>query len=323
MSQKLEGRLQEVFANLSTKEEVMRRITEHSHLLSNIPLPEPITPYEQAHKDFRRERILFNEVPFVPDTTDVNRMHAFSHTITEFITRICGGDKPRRGMTKTASGGYKGGPSSTQHDHSGDNPSAAILDTILRRACRTSAGVDSFFMVQKLLAVEGTLVTQKPVVCDPPIRIDVFLIPGMGGEVTAGVIGGAAAGLLDAADGGSTEVDSEYSGSDYRSGSRSSHAHSRLHLPSHSHARHVPGGGKYPLACRVEVHNFFAVYNTAAMDGITGDSDKDPPPWLEVETIVIDETNFATGAHMRKLKLIIYVPEQDRYYPRVCVDGDL
>ena len=278
MSIKLEGRLQEVFSGLTTKDEVMRKITEHFQVLSNIPLPEPITPYEQAHKDFRRERILFNEVPFVPDTTDLNRMHAFSHTITEFISRICG-DKPKRGVTKTTTGGYKGGPSSTMHDHTSDNPSATVLDTIFRRACRTSAGVDSFFMVQKLLAVEGTLVTQKPVVCDPPIRIDVFIIPSLEGR--------------DDDDAGSTEVDSEYS--DQRSGGRSS--------------------SRWPLGCRVEVHNFFAVYNTEAMDGITGDSEKDPPPWLEVETIVIDETNFLTAGHQRKLQLIVYCPETDKFYP--------
>jgi len=284
MSQKLDGRLQEIFGQANSKEEVMKKIAEFCHLLSNIPLPEPITPYEQAHKDFRRERILFNEVPFVPDTTDVNRMHAFSHTITEFITRICG-DKPKRGTTKTTTGGYKGGPSSTFHDHNSDNPSAAILDTIFRRACRTSAGVDSFFMVQKLLAVEGTLVTQKPVVCDPPIRIDVFLIPTTQGE-----------------DVSTSEIDSEVSGSDYHRGIGT-------------------GGGKgksnnkWPLACRVEVHNFFAVYNTAAMDGITGDSERDPPPWLEVETIVIDETNFLTSGHQRKLQLIIFSPETDKFYP--------
>jgi hypothetical protein len=282
MSTRLEGRIGEVFAGLTTKEEVMHRVIEHSNLLSNIPLPEPITPYEQAHKDFRRERILFNQVPFVPDTTDVNRMHAFSHTITEFVTRVCGGDRPKRGTAKqsgpvAAAGqsGYKGGPSSAVHDRSNDNLSARVLDTILRRACRTSAGVDSFFMVQKLLAVEGTLVTQKPVVCDPPIRIDAFLIPSHVDD-----------------DATSTEVDSESaSSSDCRS------------------------QGKVPLGCRVEVHNFFAVYNLSSMDGITGDTGKDPPPWLEVETIVIDETNFLTSRHNRKLQLIVFCPATEKYYP--------
>jgi hypothetical protein len=296
MSLKLEGRVGEVFGGLSTKEEVMHRVVEFSHLLSNIPLPEPITPYEQAHKDFRRERILFNQVPFVPDTTDVNRMHAFSHTITEFVTRICGGDRPKRGgAAKTGApagggstgavagqSGYKGGPSSAVYDRSGDNLSARVLDTILRRACRTSAGVDSFFMVQKLLAVEGTLVTQKPVVCDPPIRIDAFLIPFHIDD-----------------DATSTEVDSESASSDYRT-----------------------QGKGVPLGCRVEVHNFFAVYNLSSMDGITGDSGKDPPPWLEVETIVIDETNFLTSHHHRKLQLIVYCPATDKYYPPLKTKSD-
>lgn len=291
MSLKLDGKLQELFSGLTSKEEVMKRVVEHSHLLSNIPLPEPITPYEQAHKDFRRERILFNDVPFVPDTTDLNRMHAFSHTISEFITRICGGEahRPKREAIKSSttksSSGYKGGPSSKEPDK-GVNPSAKILETIFRRACRTSAGVDSFFMVQKLLAVEGTLVTQKPVVCDPPIRIDVFLIPS----------------FLDD-DAASTEIDSEY-GSDCRYGSGGGGGNSNS-----------PKNTRFPLTCRVEVHNFFAVYNLSAMDGLVGDPSKDPQPWLEVETVVIDETNFLTSAHQRRLQLIVYCPETDKFYP--------
>jgi len=152
-----------------------------------------------------------------------------------------------------------------------------LLNTLFRRSCRTSAGVDSFFTVQKLLAVEGTIVTQKPVLCDPPIRIDVFLIPPLLDEDTL------------------TEIDSEIS--DNKS----------------------PGGSaatkKWPLAARMEVHNFFAVYNTAAMDLITGDSEKDPPPWLEVETIVIDESNFQTHEHTRVLRLIIFNPATGKYYP--------
>jgi hypothetical protein len=58
------------------------------------------------------------------------------------------------------------------------------------------------------------------------------------------------------------------------------------------------------------------------MDGITGDSGKDPPPWLEVETIVIDETNFLTSRHHRKLQLIVYCPATDKYYPPLKTKSD-
>ena len=284
----------------TTKEDVMKKIAEHGHLLSSIPLPEPMTPFEQAQKDFCRERILLNDVPFVPDGTDSNRAHNFANTIKEFISRISGNHKIKTGKSESGigmrSGGYNpdykhgtkthgsssGGGTGGSGLHFGGAHSSCtaidhaheLLNTLFRRSCRTSAGVDSFFMVQKLFAVEGTIVTQRPVLCDPPIRIDVFLIPPLLEE-----------------DNALTEIDSEISDSKTNISTK-----------------------KWPLAARIEVHNFFAVYNMSAMDLITGDSEKDPPPWLEVETIVIDKSNFQTFENNRILKLIIFNPATSKYY---------
>ena len=50
-----------------------------------------------------------------------------------------------------------------------------IADIIIQRACRTSAGADSFFTTQRMFCVDGTFVTQKTNPHDPPIKIDVFV----------------------------------------------------------------------------------------------------------------------------------------------------
>lgn len=64
----------------------------------------------------------------------------------------------------------------------------------------------------------------------------------------------------------------------------------------------------YALCARVEIRNAFAIYDIAAMDEITGDSSVDPQPWLDIEAIVIDESNFKTGENWRRLQLMVVCP---------------
>lgn len=40
----------------------------------------------------------------------------------------------------------------------------------------------------------------------------------------------------------------------------------------------------------------------------------DPDPWLEVEAVVVDESNFKTGRHWRRLQLVITCPATGCYY---------
>jgi hypothetical protein len=58
--------LERAFEHLRTREEVIQ-VLENSNLLHRIPLGTPKVGIEQAKKDFRRERVLLNEVPFIPD----------------------------------------------------------------------------------------------------------------------------------------------------------------------------------------------------------------------------------------------------------------
>jgi hypothetical protein len=101
----------------------------------------------QAIKDFMRERVILNGVPFIPDEVDENRCHAFGLTLKLLIQRITGEELS----------------------------SGIIADDILKRGCRTSAGADSYFKVAELLCVEGTFVIQRSDPSDPPITLDVFL----------------------------------------------------------------------------------------------------------------------------------------------------
>ena len=130
---------------------------------------------------------------------------------------------------------------------------------------RTSAGADSFFMVQKLLCnheeglqsflqllvlcvLSGSFVSQKTYSSDPPIKIDLFAAM-------------------------SSDQD-----------------------PCSS------------LCARIQVRNSFAIYDSDIFEQISEKSVEDPPAWLEVEAIVIDESNFTTCDHWRKLVRIALPP---------------
>ena len=100
-------------------------------------LTSPSVTTEQANKDFKRECVLLNDVPFIPDNDDPDRCHAFSFTVTLLLERLL---HHRSNIADQCV--Y---PSSRE-----------LTDMVMQRACRTSAGADSFFMIQKLLCVEGT-----------------------------------------------------------------------------------------------------------------------------------------------------------------------
>lgn len=144
------------FGSSKSKQQIIQSLENSNMLLHCIPLPNPNVTSEQTQKDFRRERVLLNDVPFIPDNIDQDRCHAFSFTLKILLDRIV--------HNRCLIYNIDLYPSASE-----------ITDIIMQRACRTSAGADSFFTIQKLLCVEGTFVIQRAFLNDPPIRIDVFI----------------------------------------------------------------------------------------------------------------------------------------------------
>lgn len=291
------------FGKAKLKDDVIRAL-ERCNYLNQIPLPPPIVTLEQAEKDFCRERVLLNDVAFVPDKFDLDRAHAFSLTLRMLLRRM---------LPAFSNQLYK------DSDH--------ICDILMQRACRTSAGSDSFFTVQKMLCVEGTFVTQKTLVNDPPIHIDVFLGHHESFEPVSHPVSPA----------GSDSRGRSFSDARPANGSRQTPSLSAPPVieqtPSHIHSTHYEPS----LCARIQVSNSFAIYDVAAMDllGETDDffSEQDdlaaaedgvsaannhtrerspstlaPLPWLDVESVVIDESNFRTGRHWRRLHLLVSCP---------------
>lgn len=132
---------------------VLEFVRSHRSCLKGIALSDPAVAVEQARKDFQRERVLLNEVPFVPSRTHVFKNYAFASTSQRIIDKLL----------------------LIQPDASLAEKGDEICDTVLRRACRTGAGADSIFMVQSLFCVEGTFAKHCSSPSDPPIRISLFL----------------------------------------------------------------------------------------------------------------------------------------------------
>lgn len=289
------------FGKAKLKDDVIRALARCNYL-NQIPLPPPVVTLEQAEKDFCRERVLLNDVAFVPDKFDLDRAHAFSLTLRMLLRRMLPGFNHQL---------YK------DSDH--------ICDILMQRACRTSAGSDSFFTVQKMLCVEGTFVTQKTLVNDPPIHIDVFLGHHEFVEPAPQPI---------SPSGGDSRGRSF---SDVRPGLGSRQAPSLSAPPViEQPPSNIQSARSEPSLCaRIQVSNSFAIYDVAAMDllGETDDffSEQDdvpaedgssannvarerspstlaPLPWLDVESVVIDESNFRTGRHWRRLHLLVSCP---------------
>lgn len=425
---------------------------EHSNVLHRIPcatMSPAIVTTEQAKKDFKRERVLLNDVPFIPDRFDVDRCHAFSITLQMLLQRLL-----------------------RQAAHCSRCGVEEVTDLIMQRACRTSAGADSFFTVQKMLCVEGTFVTQRAFLNDPPVKLDVFFATETYDEgeqeaidstsnnynnnnnnnsnnyndssnsnsnsnnsstldVCASVGDAASPANSTGATGDAVDLkDAAHSGAGRRGiameadpapptltsaaaaapiaaaasvatatqtaanittaqlqhganrgtpptkrllfghphplykkaqaqdagssrnwthgthGSRDSSNTSQsqtttLMSPSSQRQQHpqqqhlqqqhlqqqhlqLPQPQRQlprrdersllSLCARSQVINSFAVYDVSAIEEVTGVAADDPAPWLEVEAIVFDESNFKSGKHWRKLQLIVTCPETGQVY---------
>lgn len=428
------------FGSAKNKHQILHAL-DHSSILHRIPLPTPNTTTEQARKDFRRERVLLNDVPFIPDKTDVDRCNAFSMTLNVLLERMM----RRREL----------------FDAELYPDVEAISDAIMQRACRTGAGADSFFMVQKLLCVEGTFVTQRTFLTDPPIKIDVFVadpasaaessnssssarkmvtcrtgysmesagatvlsraqrsasgvtetaaaerdtpavpsssgsrhstppstpphtrnkaltqekytnksvrasplkaslrnlglmsktstgsgrpfpaVPETGGASDSPLpsppqppvgqgLGSSSSGVafsppssptasaVTAAAGLGAVQNSNNSQSTSNIEASAARESSSFQSPASSStvdAAHIeltqPCGA---ICARIQVMNSFAIYDVSAIEEITGVEGQDPDPWLQVEAIVVDETNFRTDQHWRKLQLIATCPASGKVY---------
>lgn len=340
--------LRQVFQNVRTKADVLRALLQED-VLRRIPIEQaPNVSKEQAEKDFRRERVILNGVFFIPDKVDVVRCEAFALSLHHLVERL---QSPEGGNINDSM--------------SSSARSNSISDTILQRGCRTSAGADSFFMVQKLLCVDGTFVTQKTSLrAEDPIIVDVFLMyddssldldlqfsnSGANNLHLAAVSIGSTNSTIDHP----SDVSQNSSCFCNQPGDKDSddkvirHFNPSIKYPAENSVEEndddaetssrVDENNKFSeesrssvginskkssLFARIEVKNFFSVYDISAMDELSCIPDPYPPascsgssslpsftleqplPWLEVETILIDESNFRTKEHWRRIQLIV------------------
>jgi hypothetical protein len=75
------------FGPAKTKHDVIKSL-DSCQLLHCIPLPEPNVTLAQALKDFYREKVLFNDVAFIPDSVDEHRSHGFFQTMHKLLERL-------------------------------------------------------------------------------------------------------------------------------------------------------------------------------------------------------------------------------------------
>lgn len=386
-----------IFQNVKTKADLIKAIA-HEEVLRRIPIEHaPSVSKEQAEKDFRRERVILNGVFFIPDKVDMVRCEAFALSLHHLVQRL----QLQEG---------KSTPSSSSSSRSND-----ISDTILQRGCRTSAGADSFFMVQKLLCVEGTFVTQKTSLrSEDPIIVDVFyahdetdldpdlnyLDPDLTVEnmralehsdsftnsitsclqcteqeserETDVIMNQNGVGMNINNENSSKNTISSHSlngnnssrNNDNIDNSNKNNDNDNListitdveNIENIEHGNGIVKGtdtthtvtnstrtpcttrntsttgsmGGGSLFTRIEVKNFFSVYDISAMDflpsapemgvfdsgcggmgggggGVSSSKStySEPTPWLEVETILIDESNFNTNEHWRRIQLVV------------------
>ena len=194
-------------------------------------------------KDFRRERVVLNGVPFVPSKEHNFRNDAFINSLRILADRFVA-------QTDSAylSQGALQPTSLTKPKTKGEVRSGeSIANAVLQRSCRTGAGSDSFFVVQSFLCSPETFVTQRSDKIDPPIKIDFFI--------------------------------------DKNSG----------HLMS-----------------RIEMKNLFSLFELSSMDNEeSGDELHQPTPFLNVETIIVDESDFDINVHSRYLRTNVQIPTKD------------
>jgi len=144
-----EQTLDTIFQELLKRKDYMEAIEMNKYLLDDIALNPAFVSVEQAIKDFRREQVLLNDVPFIPDSVYPPYFSLALQLLVERLIRL--------------NGNFSGN-------------SRDISDLILQRACRTSSGADSFFKVQSMFRVDGSIVVQRSSSKHPPIVVDVFLV---------------------------------------------------------------------------------------------------------------------------------------------------
>lgn len=110
---------------MDSKQELVQNLLNNSEtFLGSIcsklsPTASDNVSVEQAYKDFRREKVLFNGIPFVPQK-DMICLDIFANTLTNFVERMLRID-----------------PSCVTETLSKDsNRSKETSDTILKRSCR-------------------------------------------------------------------------------------------------------------------------------------------------------------------------------------------
>ena len=269
-------------------------------------------PIAQAHKDFKRERVLLNDVAFIPHSERESRSHAFSLTLELLVARLLRTQYLRhQALPRPCDDGVY-------------SSAESVRDLILQRACRTSAGADAFFAVQKMLCVEGTFVSQKAADEVPPIHVDVFLAhtqsPLQSHTHTHTHTQQAHAyrenhamirRMFHSHTHDSSSSNNAENNNDNGSANNGSNAHADgdelLAIPPSL----LP---QMALCCRIEVSNSFAVLDVHAMEDMAGDEEHDPRPWLEVDAMVIDESDFRAHRHWRRLHLTVTCPETNVTY---------
>jgi hypothetical protein len=143
--------------NIISGDDVFHKLEANKSLLENIICQNPVdVNVDQAWRDFRREKVLFNDVLFVPDCTNPP---SFPNALKILVQRL-----------------QKAYPSSF-------DTAINIVDTILTRACRTSAGADSYFKVNRMFSGQNTILRQHtdsidvPIdTIDIPIKVDFFCL---------------------------------------------------------------------------------------------------------------------------------------------------
>ena len=196
-------------------------------------------------KDFKRERVVLNGVPFIPSNEYNFRNDSFTNSLRILANRFVAQTDSAYLSQDTLHPTPKTKVKSKGEVRSG----ASIADAILQRSCRTGAGSDSFFIVQNFLCSPETFVTQRSDKVDPPIKIDFFI--------------------------------------DKNSG----------HLMS-----------------RIEVKNLFSLFELSSMDQEdVGDELHQPTPFLNVETVIIDESDFDMNVNSRYLQTNVQIPTKDAF----------
>eukprot|EP01041_Mallomonas_annulata_P004218 gene4218-8393_t len=196
-------------------DDIFSYLENNKNCLLNISCCNPvIVSVEQALRDFRREKVLLNDVLFIPDS--LNPPY-FPSALRLLIQRQL----------------------SINPQVSSDQ-ATRISDVILQRACRTSAGADSFFKIQTMFDINGFVLTQHTNSCDAPIKVDFFV--------------------------------------------------------------------KEDCSCaRIEVWNTYALHKLDHLDEMDGDH-ASVIPWMLIDTVVIDESNFKTNDNRRWLKISVCNP---------------